>query len=58
MAEAAPPVGTDHKRIMAALNVQEINKHKAEEVPHTAAILGVAEAAARAAIAGVFESSS
>lgn len=56
MGEAAPPPQNHTQRIMAALNTREIHKHKtSEEVPQPAAILGVDEAAARAAVAGALD---
>lgn len=56
MSEAAPPTESAQRRVMAALNVQEINKPtRSEGVPPPAAVLGVNEAAARAAVAGVLD---
>lgn len=56
MGEAARPAESTTQRIMAAINVREINKKtSSEEVPPPAAILGVSDAAARAAVAGVLD---
>lgn len=57
MGEATPAPASAMQGLMSALNKREIRKHKtSEEVPPPAAILGVDEAAARAAVAGVFDS--
>lgn len=57
MGEATPSAPSTMRGLMSALNKQEIHKTPSEPVPHAAAILGVDEAAARAAVAGVFNPS-
>lgn len=57
MGEAAAPSPSGTQRIMQALNVREIHNPPAEKMPPSAAILGVDDAAARAAVAGVLHPS-
>lgn len=56
MGEATPPAASTMRGLMSALNKQVINKTPAEPVPPAAAILGVDERAARAAVADVLHS--